>query len=135
MAFLRHLALRCRDVEVSRRFYEEVIGFHFTGYRGEGTAVDLSDGTSNITLLPHGDQPRPVLEEGEEYIHFGVLVDDLEAAWKRMKAWGADAPKTVKDRLDLDAESPPDIAFKAIDPDGNVIDISSDRNEWRGVKV
>jgi len=135
MAFLRHLALRCRDVTISRRFYEEVIGFTFIGLRGEDTAVDLSDGTSNITLLPHGNQPRPVLEEGEEYIHFGVLVDDIEVVWRRMKAWGADAPKTVKERLDLDTDTPPDIAFKAIDPDGNVIDISSDRNEWRGVEV
>ncbi|HCQ01243.1 MAG TPA: hypothetical protein DIT99_11345 [Candidatus Latescibacteria bacterium] len=135
MAFLRHLALRCRDVAVSRRFYEEVIGFTFVGYRGEGAAVDLSDGTSNITLLPHGNQPRPVLEEGEEYIHFGVLVDDLEAIWQRIKVWGAEMPKTVKGRYDIDTGTLPDIAFKAIDPDGNVIDISSDRNEWRGVNV
>ena len=44
-------------------------------------------------------------------------------------------PKTVKGRYDIDTGTLPDIAFKAIDPDGNVIDISSDRNEWRGVNV
>ena len=54
MALLRHLALRCRDVETSRRFYE-TIGFEFVGYRPSGISMDLSDGTINITLLPHGE--------------------------------------------------------------------------------
>jgi len=133
MALLRHLALRCRDVAVSQRFYEHVIGFNFIGRRGNGEAVDLSDGTCNITLLPHGEQTRPALEEGEEYIHFGVLVDDLDAAWHRVKKWGAEAPKTVKGRDAIASDTPPEIAFKAIDPDGNIVDISADRDEWRGV--
>lgn len=135
MAYLRHLALRCRDVSVSQRFYEDVIGFTFIGRRGNGEAVDLSDGTANITLLPHDDPSRPTLEEGEEYIHFGVLVDDLHAAWHRVRNWGAEAPKTVKGRDAISSDIPPEIAFKAIDPDGNIVDISGDRDEWRGVKI
>lgn len=135
MAFLRHLALRCRNVAISQRFYEEVIGFTFVGKRGNGDAVDLSDGTSNITLLPHGEQTRPTLEEGEEYIHFGVLVDDLKAAWFRVRDWGAEAPKTVKGRNAISSATPPKIAFKAIDPDGNIVDISDDKDEWRGVQT
>jgi catechol-2,3-dioxygenase len=134
MAYLRHLALRCRDVETSRRFYEEVIGFTLVGYRSDGVSVDLTDGTLNITLLRH-DRPRPALEEGEEYIHFGILVDALEPVWKRLRAWGAEAPKTVKMRTEIAADRVPDIAFKTFDPDGNIIDISSDRNEWRGVRA
>ena len=62
MALLRHLALRCRDVEVSRRFCEEGIGFRFVGYRPSGISIDLSDGTNNITLLPYGDKQRPKAE-------------------------------------------------------------------------
>ena len=135
MAYLRHLALRCQDVAISQRFYEEVIGFTFIGRRGNGKAVDLSDGTSNITLLPHSKLGRPTLEEGEEYIHYGVLVDDLEATWLRVRNWGAEAPKTVKGRNAISSESAPDIAFKAIDPDGNIVDISSDKDEWRGTKI
>ncbi|MBT5873573.1 MAG: hypothetical protein HOH43_09155 [Candidatus Latescibacteria bacterium] len=34
MALLRHLALPCRDVEISRTFYEQILGFEFIGYRG-----------------------------------------------------------------------------------------------------
>jgi len=135
MALLRHLALRCRDVERSRRFYVEAIGFRFVGYRPSGTSIDLSDGTLNITLLPYEGKERPRLEEGEEYIHFGVLVEDLEATWGRLRALGAHIEKTVKARDPLDAEAPPRIAFKTLDPDGNVIDVSADRGEWRGVAV
>ena len=130
-----HLALRCRDVAISQRFYEEVIGFTFVGRRGNGDAVDLSDGTCNIPLLPHEEKGRPALEEGEEYIHFGVLVDDLKTAWCRVRDWGAKAPKTVKGRNAISSATPPNIAFKAIDPDGNIVDISDDKDEWRGVQI
>ena len=43
MARLRHLALRCRDMETSRCFYETVIGWKFVGYRasGEGEGLGL----------------------------------------------------------------------------------------------
>lgn len=135
MTLLRHLALRCRDVEQSRRFYEEGIGFRFVGYRPSGTSADLSDGTLNITLLPYDGKERPRLEEGEEYIHFGILVDDLEASWRRLRGLGARIEKTVKARDPLAAGTPPRIAFKVLDPDGNVIDVSADREEWRGVKA
>jgi catechol 2,3-dioxygenase-like lactoylglutathione lyase family enzyme len=51
MALLRHLAIRCRDMERSRRFYEEVIGWKFIGYRPSGGGLDLTDGVNNITLV------------------------------------------------------------------------------------
>ena len=35
MAVLRHVALRVKDKEETRRFYE-MIGFKFVGYRGPG---------------------------------------------------------------------------------------------------
>ena len=135
MAQLRHLALRCRDVEASRRFYEQAVGFEFVGYRPGGVSVDLSDGTLNITLLPHGDKERPRLEEGEEYIHFGIFVDDLEAAWNRLRDWDAPGVKTVKGRNPIDPEALPEVAFKVVDPDGNIIDVTGDSKEWRGTTI
>ena len=136
MALLRHLALRCRNVETSRTFYEDILGFTFVGYRGNGTAVDLSDGTSNITLLPH-EGKRPVLEEGEEYIHFGIIVDDLTACWQRCLDWGAEISKgDVKDRSEVeDLNAVPERSFKVLDPDGNVIDITANRAEWKCVSL
>ena len=84
---LKHLALRCADTAASRRFYE-TLGFRFLGYRPNSTeAMDLADGSVNLTLLPH-EGHRPRLEEGTEYIHFGVEVDDAKAAWRALRAAG-----------------------------------------------
>lgn len=137
MALLRHLALRCRDMEKSRRFYEEVIGWRFVGYRPSGNSLDLSDGTNNITLIQHpAGKERPVMEEGEEYIHFGVVVPDLPAVWKRLHQWGAHFSKeNVKERNPIDPGVQPPVSFKVLDPDGNVVDITCNRAEWRGVQL
>lgn len=106
------------------------------GYRPSGRGLDMSDGTNNITLLDYGNQERPTLEEGHEYIHLGILVDDLKDTWRRLHDWGAEFPeKTVKGRYDIDSNAVPDRAFKVLDPDGNILDISSDRNEWVGTTV
>ena len=134
MALLRHLALRCRDVEVSRRFYEEAIGFRFVAYRPSGESIDMSDGTLNITLLPY-EGARAANVEGEEYIHFGIWVEDLQVAWLRLKSAGFRGVKTVKGRDEIDPDAPPERAFKVIDPDGNVIDVTGDPSEWRGIEV
>lgn len=136
MARIRHLALRCSDMEESRRFYESVFGWKFIGYRPSRLGMDLTDGVTNITLIQQpADCDRPRIEEGNEYVHFGVMVEDLEAAWQRCRQWGAEASKTVKERLDLDRRRLPDRAFKIEDPDGNVVDVTADREEWRGVKL
>jgi catechol 2,3-dioxygenase-like lactoylglutathione lyase family enzyme len=132
---LRHLALRCRDLARSRQFYEEVIGWKFVGWRPSGNSLDLTDGVLNITLLQHRrDAERPRFEEGDEYIHFGIIVDDLAAVWRRLREFGAEFSKeNVKDRNPIAAEEVPAVSFKVLDPDGNVVDITCNRTEWRGV--
>lgn len=134
---LRHLALRCRDMEQSRRFYEQVIGWRFVNYRPGGQGLDLTDGVNNITLIQLPDQsPREQLEEGSEFIHFGVIVDDLPAIWQRLHAWGATFSKeNVKERNPIDPAERPPVSFKVLDPDGNVVDITCNKEEWRGVKL
>lgn len=137
MAFLRHLAIRCRDMERSRRFYEQVIGWRFVGYRPSGRSLDLTDGVNNITILQHDpEEPRPQLPEGSEHIHFGVIVDDLAAVWQRVKNFGAVlAREDVKARNAVDPDSLPAQSFKVLDPDGNVVDVTCNRAEWRGVAL
>jgi catechol 2,3-dioxygenase-like lactoylglutathione lyase family enzyme len=136
MAWLRHLALRCRDMERSREFYTEVIGLTFHDYRPQRDSMDLTDGTLNITLLSHpADAVRPPQVEGNEYIHFGIIVRDLAEVWGRAKDWGAEISKgDVKDRTKVeDLETVPECSFKILDPDGNVIDITANRSEWNCV--
>jgi catechol 2,3-dioxygenase-like lactoylglutathione lyase family enzyme len=138
MAYLRHLALRCNDMERSREFYTKVIGFKFHDYRPQRDSLDLTDGTNNITLLQHpAVAVRPPQVEGNEYIHFGIIVDDLGECWQRCLDWGAEISKgDVKDRTEVGNSSEvPERSFKVLDPDGNVIDISSNRKEWNGVSL
>lgn len=134
MTRIRHIALRCSDLERSRRFYE-LLGMKFIGFRPSGSdALDLSDGTLNMTLIRHTASDRPHLEEGTEYIHFGFIVDDAKAMWTKLREFGAKPLRDdVKLRNVIDESSPPDGSFKVADPDGNTLDISDNKQEWRGV--
>ncbi len=137
MALLRHLALRCQDMDRSRKFYEDVIGWKSVGFRPSGN-VDLGDGVNNITLIQQPeDMVRPNHpEEGNEYIHFGVIVEDLQAVWERAESWGAELSKDdVKGRNPIDKQHPPQESFKVLDPDGNVVDVTCNKEEWKGVSV
>ncbi|MGE3316064.1 MAG: VOC family protein [Planctomycetaceae bacterium] len=135
MTLLRHLAIRCVDMEKSRRFYADAFGWKAVGYRPNGLGFDFTDGTNNITLLQQpAEMVRPRIEEGSEYIHFGVIVDDLEACWDRLKSMGAELSKDdIKDRNEVDLARTPTRSFKVLDPDGNVIDVTANREEWRGI--
>jgi hypothetical protein len=47
---------------------------------------------------------------------------------------GAELSKDdIKDRNEIDLENTPTRSFKVLDPDGNVIDVTANREEWRGV--
>lgn len=129
---VRHLALRVHDIAKTRRFYEEGLGFRFVGYRPSGESMDLSDGHLNLTLLPYEGPARTSLEEGHEFIHLGFWVDDLAAVYHRLVALDAAIVREdVKERREFAGDAVPEGSFKALDPDGNVLDISSRADEWR----
>lgn len=132
MMIFKHLAVRCRDLEKSRSFYEEGLGFTYVGLRGAGPSMDLSEGSMNLTLLPFETQASPPHEEGDEHMHFGILVDSLETIFRRLQAIDARIVKeNVKARLDYMKDTVPTRSFKVLDPDGNVVDISEHAQEWR----
>lgn len=135
MALLRHLAIRCSDLEATKKFYEELIGWNFVGYRPGGRAADLSDGINNITLIQQpSDSERPPQEEGNEYLHFGVIVNDLEACQKRLEEAGATFSRdNIKLRREFKDGTVPKQSFKVLDPDGNIVDVTSNKKEWRGI--
>jgi hypothetical protein len=124
-------------MEKSRNFYETAFDWKFIGYRPSGLGLDLSDGVNNITLLQQpADMQRPRLEEGNEYIHFGVIVDDLEECWQRCREWGTEISKgDVKHRTEIEQDERPERSFKVLDPDGNIIDVTANKEEWRGIAV
>jgi catechol 2,3-dioxygenase-like lactoylglutathione lyase family enzyme len=129
---IRHLAIRTRDVDRSVRFYRDGLGFKEVGRRGRG--MDLSDETLNLTILPFEGTPAPAAEEGLEQIHFGIVVDDAPGLYTRLGELGVLSVRhDIKERGDVVAGVVPTGSYKVLDPDGNVIDVTGNREEWRGV--
>jgi catechol 2,3-dioxygenase-like lactoylglutathione lyase family enzyme len=132
MIAFRHFALRVQHIQWSRRFYEEGLGMRFVGFRPDGKTMDLADGAVNLTLIPYDGPPRQSLGEGTEFIHFGFLVGNLAEVYHRLLVLGAAVVRDdVKERRLHDESSVPVGSFKALDPDGNVVDISDRPDEWR----
>jgi catechol 2,3-dioxygenase-like lactoylglutathione lyase family enzyme len=132
MTAFRHFAIRTANIEAARRFYEHGLGLAFVGFRPDSASMDLSEGGVNLTLIPYEGPARSSLEEGTEFIHLGFFVEDLAATYRRLLALGAPVVRDdVKERHPHDDAGVPVGSFKALDPDGNVIDISERRDEWR----
>ena len=89
MAKIRHIAYRSDDIEEMASFFVNGLGMEVVQRRGNG-AVDLSDGTVNITLLPmrlpraDGRETKPGIE------HIGFTVTDEDEARRRIEAAGAE---------------------------------------------
>jgi catechol 2,3-dioxygenase-like lactoylglutathione lyase family enzyme len=132
-AAFRHFAIRTRDLNAARRFYEEGLGLRFIDYRpGTRQSMDLSDGVVNLTLIQYEGPARTALEEGTEFIHLGFLVDDLATTYQRFVNLGAAVVREdVKERNLLAANSVPVGSFKVLDVDGNVLDVTERPEEWR----
>jgi methylmalonyl-CoA/ethylmalonyl-CoA epimerase len=76
MAKMRHIALIVPDPEASAKFFEEAFDLKRAGTARRG--IYLSDGVINVALLK---------QEGNEKVglyHFGMWVDDLDAAEKKV---------------------------------------------------
>lgn len=81
MSKLRHIAVIVPDPDDARQFFQQAFGMTLVGEARRGLYV--SDGTINIALLKqeHPDEPLGVA-------HFGIWVDDLDAAEKRITEAG-----------------------------------------------
>jgi lactoylglutathione lyase len=77
MAKLRHIAIIVRDPEESAKFFTQAFGMKVVGKARRGLFV--SDGVVNVALLK--------IESENERVgvaHFGMWVDDLDAAEKKV---------------------------------------------------
>jgi catechol 2,3-dioxygenase-like lactoylglutathione lyase family enzyme len=88
MAKIRHIAYRSENIEEMAEFFVNGLGMEVVQRRGNG-AVDLSDGTVNITLLPMA-LPRADGRPSKSGIeHIGFTVTDEGEARKRIESAGA----------------------------------------------
>ncbi|HZZ89093.1 MAG TPA: VOC family protein [Caulobacteraceae bacterium] len=124
MAKLRHLAIAVRDPEKAAKFFEEAFGMQRAGNAMRG--VYMSDGVMNVALLNFGEEPVPGFDVGYEgLIHFGMWVDDTDAADRRIRAAGGT-------HLTGRFETNPNVFYevKYRTPEGFVFDVTA--NGWRG---
>ena len=117
MAKIRHIAIRCDDVEATAGFFQQVFGLRLVLRRDHGP-IDLSDGDVNITLLPTTMRGR-TMPAGFE--HIGFSVEDTDATKQRLLEAGAKELNPVA-LGDAYYES----KYKL--PEGLVIDVG----HWRG---
>jgi methylmalonyl-CoA/ethylmalonyl-CoA epimerase len=82
MAKLRHIAIIVDDPEKSARFFEQAFDMKRAGTARRG--IYMSDGTVNVALLKKESE-----SERLGLYHFGMWVDDLDAAEKKVVEAGA----------------------------------------------
>jgi catechol 2,3-dioxygenase-like lactoylglutathione lyase family enzyme len=119
MGKIRHIAYRCSDVAASEEFFVNGLGLEAVLRRSSG-AVDLSDGTLNITLLPSSLVPADH-EAPLGIAHIGFEVEDEEASARALKAAGAGELNPVRM-----SDAHYEIKFQG--PDGIVVDLG----HWAG---
>ena len=117
MAKIRHIAYRANDVEAMANFFVEALDMTIT-QRRTNKAIDLSDGTINITVLPvragAGDEP-----ERQGIDHIGFSVADDEEAGARLESAGA-----IKlGSLPLGSSAHYELKFRG--PEGIVVDLGN----------
>jgi catechol 2,3-dioxygenase len=112
-----HLVLNVKDVEVSEKFYTEVLGFEIAVKRPLGTFLTCGKIHHDLALFQAPEDAQPVSEGRLGLNHFAVQiedVDELQEVYQHLKAHGVPI-----DRL-VDHGMTKSVYF--FDPDGNRIE-------------
>ena len=105
---LRHLALRVKDPQASKRFYEACFGMRVV-WEPDPDNVYLSSGINNLALH------RDAVEGPGALDHFGFVVgsrDEVDALASRLRAQGVTIAAEASDHRDGSR------SFYCLDPDG-----------------
>ncbi len=116
MARIRHLVFHTTDVERLAKFYVDVMGLKIVNRQKNG-GISLTDGYLNLAIHTNKIDGKP-----SGFNHFGFEVEDNQKFIKRFEELGYRAPlKRPGDRHYAE--------YRAIDPDGNNFDISTNGYE------
>lgn len=128
---LGHVLMAVRDLEASKKFYMEILGFRLLEQDPEHGGVFLSIGSHGNTLdlfpsvepeatPPSASDARGMLGLGVKHVAFAVAEEsDLKAAYFALTEAGVPIQRA------LDHESQQSIYFH--DPDGNLLEIVWER--------
>jgi len=122
-ARLRHIALSVPDPDKAAKFFEDAFGMKRVGKAGIGCYV--SDGTISVALLKYEDEVPGFGKGYHGLVHFGMWVDNLEQAAKKV----ADAGATY---FGGRPDNNPDTFYevKYTSPDGVIFDLT--HKGWLG---
>jgi catechol 2,3-dioxygenase-like lactoylglutathione lyase family enzyme len=116
MARIRHIVFHTTDVERLAKFYVDVMGLEIVHRQSNG-GISLTDGYLNFSIHTNKIDGKP-----SGFNHFGFAVEDNQEVVERFEKLGYRAPlKRPGDRLYAE--------YRAIDPDGNNFDISTNGYE------
>lgn len=126
MAKLRHIALSVPDPEAAAQFFEKAFGMRRAGQAMRG--IYMTDGVMNVALLDFKNEPIAGQEgrpNGPGVLHFGMWVEDLDAAAERIKQAGG---AYVTGRKETSPHVYYEVKYKT--PEGIVFDITE--SGWKG---
>jgi Predicted ring-cleavage extradiol dioxygenase len=89
MPKIRHIAYRANDVEGMANFFTTALSMTIVQKRKNG-AIDLSDGTMNITLLPLTGRRTDGAAQKQGIDHIGFMVENEEETTRCLEAAGAE---------------------------------------------
>ncbi len=121
LATIRHLdhtILLCNDLEKTRAFYAETMGFEI--YRDLPNWIELKIGSSLLTLRPHGrdyDGPSISTKSAKVQLAFRVPPDEVAPAEAALRQAGV----VILDPTSDQSWGHRTLFFK--DPEGNVLEV------------
>ena len=131
---LVHVGVRASNLEASLGFWRDALSLEVCATR-DG-AYDLTDGHHNVRVFQHRGPDRPPHVGGLlAYLHIGVRVPDLTAAARRCEALGFRIFSDGVAGQPFDPASPPTKSFKVEDPDGIVVDVTANDEQWPGIRL
>ena len=92
MAKIRHIAYRAEDVDAMAKFFVDAMGMTMKQKR-KNNAIDLTDGTVNITVLPLTGTGMPDRRPGID--HIGFTAENDQETFRMLEAAGAKKAGTV----------------------------------------
>ncbi len=95
MGKIRHIAYRVADVEGMANFFVNALGMTIS-QRRKNRAIDLSDGSINITVLPKLETGRNGEPPNQGIDHIGFEVENDDEAGRLLEGEGAKKIATIE---------------------------------------